>query len=140
MKMKNWLVLAVTLSAVLLAQRIFSDDQPVLPADAVPATGNTNKQPTAGAAKNKRSTAAQKRPAAAKSAAAEPEKPAPITEPGPAIVSQNNVNVRGQAAINSEVIAHLKRGDHVVVLEEVTLKRPKTDEPAKWLASPCRLT
>jgi SH3-like domain-containing protein len=52
--------------------------------------------------------------------------------PGPAVVTEKNVNVRGKAAISGEVIAHLKRGDHVQVLEEVVLKNPKTDEPAKW--------
>ena len=55
----------------------------------------------------------------------------PLT-PGPAVVTEKNANVRGQAAINSEVIAHLKRGDHIQVIEEVTLKHPKTDEPARW--------
>jgi uncharacterized protein YgiM (DUF1202 family) len=54
----------------------------------------------------------------------------PLT-PGPAVVKEKNVNVRGQAAINSEVIAHLKRGDHVVVIEEVT-KKAKNDEPSRW--------
>src|SRR5262245_38717163 len=55
----------------------------------------------------------------------------PLT-PGPAVGKEKNVNVRGQAAISSEVVAHLKRGDRVQVIEEVTLKHPKTDEPAKW--------
>src|SRR3954468_366862 len=34
----------------------------------------------------------------------------PLT-PGPAVITEKNANVRGQAAINSEVVAHLKRGD-----------------------------
>src|SRR6185503_12008761 len=40
--------------------------------------------------------------------------------------------VRGQAAINSEVVTRLSRGDNVTVLEEITLKKPKPDEPGKW--------
>src|SRR5688572_6467756 len=56
----------------------------------------------------------------------------PITGPGPAVVSQRNVNIRGKAAVNSEVITRLDRGDRVIVLEEVTLTKPKQDEPAKW--------
>jgi hypothetical protein len=40
--------------------------------------------------------------------------------------------VRGKAAINSEVIVKLNAGDRVNVLEEVTLPKPKQDEPAKW--------
>src|SRR4029434_8154330 len=62
----------------------------------------------------------------------EPEKPAEPLSPGPAVVKQNNVNVRGKAAISSEVVTRLKKGDTVTVLEEVTLKKPKADEPAKW--------
>ena len=63
----------------------------------------------------------------------QPAPPAePISGPGPAVVRQNNVNVRGKAAINSEVITRLTRGERVNVLEEVTLSKPKQDEPAKW--------
>jgi uncharacterized protein YgiM (DUF1202 family) len=40
--------------------------------------------------------------------------------------------VRGQAAISSEVLLRLKRGDQVIVLEELTLKKPHEDEPAHW--------
>ena len=40
--------------------------------------------------------------------------------------------MRGQAGINSEIVTHLKQGETVLVLEEITLKHPKTDEPAKW--------
>ena len=62
--------------------------------------------------------------------------------PEPAVAKQNNVNVRAQAAINSEVVAHLQKGQAVTVLEEVTLKKPKTDEPAKWfrIALPTNVT
>jgi len=55
----------------------------------------------------------------------------PLTA-GPAVVREKNANIRGQASINSEVIGHLKRGDHIQVLEEVTIKRPKADEPNRW--------
>jgi SH3-like domain-containing protein len=50
-----------------------------------------------------------------------------------AAAKQNNINLRGQAKINSEVVGHLQKGDTVTVLEEVTLKHPATDEPARWL-------
>lgn len=52
--------------------------------------------------------------------------------PEPAVAKQNNVNVRAQAAIGSEIVTHLQKGQAVTVLEEVTLKKPKTDEPATW--------
>jgi SH3-like domain-containing protein len=76
-------------------------------------------------------TAKAKKPAAP--AVAEATTPAaPLVVNEPAEAKQNNVNVRGQANINSEVVARLKKGETVTVLEEVTLKQPKTDEPAKW--------
>jgi uncharacterized protein YgiM (DUF1202 family) len=120
MKMKHWFIVAVILVTGAVVRQLQAD-QPV-------ATDPANKPATPGKAdpKNKAKTMAKK------PAAAPEENYIPVTEPGPAVVRQNNVNVRGQAAINSEVIAHLKKGDKVTVLEEITLKKPKTDEPAKW--------
>jgi uncharacterized protein YgiM (DUF1202 family) len=114
--------LAATISIGLLTQQLLADDQPVLPSDV--------KSPTdakAKSASNQKAGDPKK-----KVTAPEPEKPAEPLNPGPAVVKQNNVNVRGQAAINSDIITRLKKGDVVTVLEEVTLKKPKTDEPAKW--------
>ena|SRR5437588_278283 len=129
MKMKHWLILAATLSAGFAAQQIFADDQP----PAGPAGTNVTDSAPLPSGKKKKTAAAKKTPVAPKktAAAVQPLKPAPVA-PGPAVVSQLSVNVRGQAAINSEVIVRLKRGDKVNVIEEVTLKKPKTDEPAKW--------
>jgi hypothetical protein len=39
--------------------------------------------------------------------------------PGPAEVGANNINVRGQAGLKGEVIAHLTRGGAVTVLEQI---------------------
>jgi len=138
MSMKHWLILTVTFAASLATQSTFADDQPgtvpsnpTAPASPlVIAPPATPEQP----AKKKKSTAAKKPTATSKKSApaiTEPLKATPVT-PGPAIATQPNVNVRGQAAINSEVIVRLKKGDRVTVLEEITLKKPKTDEPAKW--------
>jgi uncharacterized protein YgiM (DUF1202 family) len=63
---------------------------------------------------------------------------AEATKPGgaePAVAKQNFVNVRARAAINSEVVARLMKGQTVLVSEEVTLSKPKADEPAQW----CRI-
>src|SRR6266705_5420979 len=107
MKMKLWLLLAVTLSAGFAAQPIFADDQPGAPSN----------PPPSGAEKKKKAAGAKKPAATAKKsiAASEPLKAAPVSA-GPAVVAQPNVNVRAQAAINSEVIVRLKKGDHVNVL------------------------
>ncbi|HEY2952810.1 MAG TPA: SH3 domain-containing protein [Verrucomicrobiae bacterium] len=120
--MKHWLIVAVILTAGAVARQSLAD-QP-------PGGDPTNKPATPAHKADAKSKA--KAPAKKPAATAEADRYVPVTEPGPAIVRQNNVNVRGQAAINSEVIAHLKKGDKVTVLEEVTIKKPKTDEPAKW--------
>lgn len=52
--------------------------------------------------------------------------------PGDAAVTADHVNVRGQAGLRGEVVAHLKKGDHVNVLAAITLDKHKADEPAEW--------
>ena len=49
-----------------------------------------------------------------------------------AVVKKDRVNVRAQATQGSEVITQLKKGETVTVLEEVTPKKHKRGEPAKW--------
>jgi uncharacterized protein YgiM (DUF1202 family) len=52
--------------------------------------------------------------------------------PGAAEICVSNVNVRGQAGLKGEVIAHLFKDDAVTVFEQINLSRHKTDEPAQW--------
>jgi uncharacterized protein YgiM (DUF1202 family) len=124
MKKNYWLLLAAALTAGLLAPQLPAADA------TAPATDPASPAPAG-------PTAAKKKPAAKKSAA-KPVAPSPAREaaaplpPGPAVVKQDNVNVRGQATITSEVVGHLKKGDHVTVLEEIVLAHPKVDEPAQW--------
>lgn len=99
--------------------------------------------PTAPATNAAEKAAAPAKKTEAKKAPAKPAKPAkkeeakaelkvePVLAPEPAVAKQN-VNVRGQASINSEVIARLQKNDHITVLEDITLKKPKQDEPARW--------
>lgn len=133
MKMKHWLILAATLSAGWPAPQVFADDQP---SPGTPSSGLQTTPPPLAPEKPAR----KKKSATAKQNAAEPKKSfatdtikaeTPLAR-GPAVVTQKNVNVRGQAAINSEVIVRLKKGDHVNVIDEITLRKPKLDEPAKW--------
>src|SRR5688572_27615130 len=109
---------SITISAALLcASLAFADDQ----------------LPPAGAGENKTEAPAKKpERSRAKPSAATPAQPQLPLTPGPAVVNTRNANVRGQAKISSEVVTALKKGEQVTVLEEVTLKKPKTDEPARW--------
>jgi SH3-like domain-containing protein len=121
------------------------DTPPVIPAGEVPAppvvkSDSKADAKKAEAAKKKEKAAADKaaKEAKAKEAKAkkqgkaEPAKAGPKLTPGPAVAREKNVNLRGQAAINSEIVTHIKRGELVTVLDEVTLSKPQVDEPARW--------
>ncbi len=51
---------------------------------------------------------------------------------GTAVVKGDNVNVRGLPSFTGEVVTRLKKGETVTLLEEITLKKPRKDEPTNW--------
>lgn len=50
-----------------------------------------------------------------------------------ATVKGDNVNVRGLPSLTGEVVTQVKSGETVTVLEQITVKKPKAGEPAKWV-------
>lgn len=133
MKLKHWMLLAFALFSGVAAEGILAQAPPPSPQETappvVPAGDATPKAETKKPQPRKKAAAPSKDAKANK--AASENMAAPIS-PGPAVAREKNVNIRGQAAINSEIVTRLKRGDLVTVLEEITLKKPKADEPAKW--------
>jgi len=132
--MKHRMLLAVAVSAGILVHSSFGQatPPPIVPAEdaRVIPPPPTTPPPAAPKSDAKKAKAVKKpSPAAAKPAKAES---ASVATPEPAVAMSKNVNVRGQANINSEIVTHLKRGELVTVLDEISLKSPKTDEPAKW--------
>jgi uncharacterized protein YgiM (DUF1202 family) len=152
MNVKHWMFLAALLSLGLVAESVFGQASPIAPQDTPPPVIPAGEAPASPAPKPDAKKKTSTKPKAATTTTAkspkakdnkdtkatkdkkpaEPEKAAAKLSPGPAVAREKNVNVRGQAAINSEIVVHLKRGDLVTVLEEVTIKKPKTDEPARW--------
>ena len=144
MKTNYWLVLTVTLSTSLMAQVTTNTPPAALVAAPAPAPGKEPGAVLTNLPAPAERSAPVTQPAGKKSAtkkkAATPRKSAAAVAadagvqvwPGPALIVASNVNVRGQAAFNGEVIAKLTKGDAVTVLEEITLENPKADEPAKW--------
>lgn len=134
MKMKHWMFAVLSFS--LLAETILAQAPVAAPQDAQPPVIPAGDTPAPLATKPDSKTAAKKTEAKKKKTAAkpapEPAKPASALTAGPAVAREKNVNVRAQAAINSEIVTHLKRGDIVTVLEEITIKKPKVDEPGRW--------
>lgn len=58
---------------------------------------------------------------------------APLAAEETAVVKGSRINVRGRPALIGEVITQLQQGEKVVILEEITLSSPATNEPSKWL-------
>jgi uncharacterized protein YgiM (DUF1202 family) len=113
MKTNYWWLVAATLSTGLMAQTNSPAPTTAPALAAAPATTNVP---------------AKQKPAV--------RAPKPVTlvnlAPGPTLVTASNVNVRGQAGFNGEVITTLIQGDIVTVLGLITIERPKADEPAQW--------
>jgi uncharacterized protein YgiM (DUF1202 family) len=115
------LIFAALVSTSLLAQTV--TDPAAAPAIDSKTDSTTTNAPGKKAAK-KKAVAKKKAPA-----------PRPVTvplNPGPAVCEANNVNVRGQAKLKSEVVGKLMKGQQVTVLEEVQLKNSEPDEPSAW--------
>src|SRR5258705_456523 len=119
---KTYLLIFTALVATsLLAQTV--TNPPAAPTIESKAISTTTNPPAKKAAKKK---AVAKKKASA---------PRPVTvplNPGPATCEANNVNLRGQAKLNSEVVGKLMKGQPVTVLEEVQLKNSGPDEPSAW--------
>lgn len=151
MKMKSWLLSSLVCLNItaLMAQ---TDTGTATPPAATPpppaptsvtspATVDTNApaatpKPKAKKKKKKAATTATSTTSVAtpvKDKAAKAAKSATVlSAPTPALVKQDNLNVRGQASFVGEVLTHLKKGDTVTVLEEITVASPKKGEPAQW--------
>lgn len=70
-------------------------------------------------------------PAAKKPSLADEVRSTPLVA-GPASVIATNVNVRGRAGLIGEVLTKISQGDAVTVIEEIALKRSKSNEPSAW--------
>jgi len=121
MKKNGWMILGVAMLAMTLIAR--ADGQ----LDAAPAAAKPAAEKPAKKTK-KVKAAAEAKPVVA---AATAEKPV-ILSPGAATIVGKNVNVRGKASFNGEVITKLQNGDAVTVIEQVILSKPKAGEPSQW--------
>jgi uncharacterized protein YgiM (DUF1202 family) len=139
MKTNCWLVLGTMIATSALAQ-VSTNTLPVIPAPAITpsvapvAVTNHNNLVTT---KKKSAATTHKKKAVAKTTATKPvvKKAAelPVTlVPGPATVAVENLNLRGQAGLNGEVVGHAKKGDAVTVIAEINLDKAKAGEPAQW--------
>jgi uncharacterized protein YgiM (DUF1202 family) len=143
MKMKLWSVLTVMVTTSLLAQPATTPppaiEKPAPAPTIAPPVQPEPAQTTAPAAKPaKKKSGAKKLPTKHAAQKKPAEKPAPElkTVPlvaGPAVVAASHVNIRAKAGLIGEVIAHMTNGEPVTVIEEITLKKSKPDEPSAWV-------
>lgn len=135
MKINYWLMTGLLVAASATAQNSTN----ALPTIPPPLVGAPVSAPVPAVVDTKTNVPAKKAVVKKKKVAAKPapKKPAfseaaATLVPGPAEVCVSNVNVRGQAGLKGEVIAHIKKGDSVTVLSQITLDKHKADEPAQW--------
>jgi uncharacterized protein YgiM (DUF1202 family) len=139
MKKNCLLILGAMLSTSLLAQQA-TNPTPAAPiampapapaATLAPATAKTN-APAAKSVKKKAAKKKAEKKAVTKKKAPAPElKTVPLVA-GPATVVANNVNVRGQARLKSEVVTRITKGQSVTVLEEIVRNNSGPEEPSAW--------
>src|SRR5208282_4983563 len=111
MKKQIWSVFVATISTSLLAQTNAPEMTPstAAPAPAMTAPAATTAEPApavTNAPAKKKIVPRKKRKLSAAKEAMFTEAPVALV-PGPAEVGANNINVRGQASLKGEVIAHL---------------------------------
>lgn len=143
MKYNCWLVAGTMLSTGLLAQEATNTPPPAViqtpaaaPAAALAPAPASTEAPAARPVKKKAaSRQAQKAPvkkARASTMAAWPEVRTVPLVAGPAVVVASNVNVRGQAKLNSEIVGRVTKDQPVTVIEEIVRNNSGPNEPSAW--------
>jgi len=130
--MNYWLIFALMAASSLEAQQGTNSAPAAAPTASTPGApvvGTNAPAPSSQKKSPKKKT--EKKSAAKKKDAASQLKTVPLVA-GQATVVASNVNVRGQAKLNSEVITKLNKGESVAVLEEVINKKSGPDEPSAW--------
>lgn len=123
MKLNCWLLFGAMLSTSLLAQQVTNAP---LAAPLGTSTAAAASAPAQAPAKK-----SSKKAAPTRKAPGSDLKTVPLV-PGPAMVDANNVNVRGQARLKSEIVTRLSKGQPVTVLEEIVRNNSGPEEPSAW--------
>ncbi len=132
MNKNYWLVLGMLAATGAVAQNN-TNSLPPIPAPIVaPAAPEPVAPAVAPAAEPVKPAAPAKPKKAAAPKRAALKEPTVTLMPGAAEVATENLNVRGQAGLKGEAIAHLKKGEVVAVMSQINLEKHETGEPAQW--------
>ena len=129
MKINCWLTLGVMVALSAVAQDNSSNTLPPIPAPSPAVAPAPAEEPAPTPAPTPAPAPVKKKKAAPVKRIHEP--PVSLAS-GPAEVAAASVNARGQAGLKGEVVAHLKKGETVTVLEQINLDKHKINEPAQW--------
>jgi uncharacterized protein YgiM (DUF1202 family) len=127
MKTNCWLILGTMIAASAIAQ-----DTNALPPIPAPVTSPTAEVAPAPAAVDTSAPVAAPVKHKKRAVLKKLVEPTVTLVPGSAEVAVTNLNVRGQAGLKGEFIAHITKGDAVTVLDQINLDKHKADEPAQW--------
>jgi uncharacterized protein YgiM (DUF1202 family) len=134
MKKNCWLILGMMVATGAFAQTSTNVPPPMTPAPDASVSITPPPLDIKTNAPVKKKTA----PAKKKILSSTAPKKIPFTEPpvmlmpGTAEVAVSNLNVRGQAGLKGEVVAHLNKGEAVTVLSQMNLDKHSAGEPAQW--------
>lgn len=131
MKTNCWILLGTLFATAAVAQ-LSTNNLPEIPAPATSAAPAATAPAASETTKPAEPVKAKPAPKKKKRVVKKINEPAVTLVPGPATVTSPNLNVRGQAGLKGEVIAHLKKGDTVTVLSQINLDKHALDEPAQW--------
>jgi uncharacterized protein YgiM (DUF1202 family) len=116
MKTNFWLILGAMIAASAIAQ-----DTNALPPIPAPLTSPAAEVAPAAKPAKKKIVATRKL-----------IEPVVTLAPGAAEVAVSNLNVRGQAGLKGEFIAHITKGNTVTVLDQINISKHAANEPAQW--------
>jgi uncharacterized protein YgiM (DUF1202 family) len=130
MKTNCWLILGLMVATGAFAQTSTN----ALPPTAMDTYNEITNQPPASPAQSPKPTTSKKHKKLSSTASKKIafNEPTVALVPGPAEVAVANLNVRGQAGLKGEVVAHFSKGDVVTVLGQINLDKHSAGEPAQW--------
>jgi uncharacterized protein YgiM (DUF1202 family) len=135
MKKNCWLILGMMVATGVVAQEN-TNTLPAIPAPIIAPTAEPAPTVAAPAAAPAAEPAKKAAPTKPKKAVVHKravlKEPTVSLMPGAAEVAAENLNVRGQAGLHGEAIAHLKKGEIVAVMSQINLDKHQVGEPAQW--------
>jgi uncharacterized protein YgiM (DUF1202 family) len=132
MKTNCWLILGLMVATGAFAQTSTNALPPMTAPTAMDTYSEITNPPPSPPVQSPKKSAKHKKSSAAAAKKIAFHEPTVTLQPGPAEVVVSNLNVRGQAGLKGEVVAHFSKGETVTVLSQINLDKHSAGEPAQW--------